>query len=335
MVLMGRARHIGLFAQPGRTDVAAALAALQRVGMARKAYQPFNQLSGGERQMVVIGRALVSEAQVLILDEPSSTLDLRNQFLILSWLRQLSKREGLTVIFTTHHPHHALAIADVALLMLGGDRFELGTAAEVLTESRLSALYGVPLKRLTFVHDGQSFETVVPALGPQDVSMVAEQSDGGPQSKPRRREVSQLLHPPVIAVPAEFVPVTTTSDVIPPDRAIAEPPSPQPEAEKKRPVMPADYVASLAQRLASVKHYPALARQAREQGTVTLSFELERSGRLLSWHIDRGSGFVALDEEVRRIVVSAAPFPPFPKVMDKPSETFVVPIEFPLDHNGS
>jgi len=164
MVLMGRARQIGLFAQPTAKDEDAAMASLERFKMADFAQHPFHELSGGERQLVIFARAMVSEAEILILDEPTSALDLRNQIKVLDWITRLSNEHNLTVLFTTHHPHHALAVADDALLMLGGSQYAHGPAGEVLNEENLHALYGVDLKLLTFEHKGVPHQTLVPVL---------------------------------------------------------------------------------------------------------------------------------------------------------------------------
>jgi iron complex transport system ATP-binding protein len=176
MVLMGRAKHVGLFAQPSRKDAEAALAALDRFALAGLADRPFHELSGGQRQMVIFARALVAEARILILDEPTSSLDLRNQALIIDWIARLAHEDGLTVVFTTHHPHHALAVADAALLMLGERDYASGPARTVLTEANLLALYGVPLKRLSFDHGGRTVETFAPIFLP----LVAD----GPSRRP-------------------------------------------------------------------------------------------------------------------------------------------------------
>jgi iron complex transport system ATP-binding protein len=164
MVLMGRARQVGLFSQPSAQDEEAAMASLDRFGIAHFAKHSFQELSGGERQLVIFARALVSEAEILILDEPTSALDLKNQIKVLDWITRLSHQDGLTVLFTTHHPHHALAVADNALLMMGGAKFAQGLAGEVLNEENLHALYGVDLKLLSFEHKGTSHETLVPVL---------------------------------------------------------------------------------------------------------------------------------------------------------------------------
>jgi iron complex transport system ATP-binding protein len=164
MVLIGRARQVGLFSQPSAEDEEAAMVSLERFGIAHFAKHPFHELSGGERQLVIFARALVSEADILILDEPTSALDLKNQIVVLDWINRLSRESGLTVLFTTHHPHHALAVADNALLMLGGSKYASGPASRVLSEGNLRALYGVDLRLLSFEHQGVSHETLVPVL---------------------------------------------------------------------------------------------------------------------------------------------------------------------------
>ncbi len=175
MVLMGRAKKVGLFAQPSARDEEAALAALERFGMADYAHRPFHEMSGGQRQLVIFARALVAEAQVLMLDEPTSALDLKNQAMVLGWIDALSRRDGLTIVMTTHHPHHALAVADDALLMLGVDDYVAGPAKSGLTQENLGKLYGVPMKRVTFEHQGRRIETLTP------IHVLADARVAGPR----------------------------------------------------------------------------------------------------------------------------------------------------------
>lgn len=165
MVLMGRARSVGLFSVPAVTDEEAAWQALAKLKLEDLADRPFDELSGGQRQLVIFARALATEADILILDEPTSALDLSNQGIILAWLAHVAREEGLTVVFTTHHPHHAYAVADSTLLMLGEQDFIFGPTAEVMTEEHLRQLYGVELKRLRFEHQGQMRETFIPVYG--------------------------------------------------------------------------------------------------------------------------------------------------------------------------
>ncbi len=178
MVLMGRARRIGLFAQPSKHDEAAARAALGRFGIAGLAERGFHELSGGERQLVIFARALVAEADVLILDEPTSALDLRNQKLILDWMIRLAHDDGMTLMFATHHPHHALAVADDAMLMLGESDYVIGPTGAVLSELNLCAMYGVDLRRLSFEHNGRLVETLVPVLVSQQQSGDLQEACG-------------------------------------------------------------------------------------------------------------------------------------------------------------
>lgn len=145
IVLMGRARHIALFGTPGPADVEKAMAALDATGMADYAARSIGSLSGGERQLVLIARALAGENDVLLLDEPASALDLKNQDVVLSLLGRLADGQKLAIAFTTHQPNHATAIADRVLLMLPDTQTLFGPTEVVMTESSLEALYGVPV----------------------------------------------------------------------------------------------------------------------------------------------------------------------------------------------
>lgn len=142
VVLMGRARQVRLYSSPTASDTEAARAALERVGIAHLAARDYGALSGGERQMVLIARALVSGCDALVLDEPASALDLRNQAQILSVLRSLAD-EGMAVVMTTHHPDHALHIAERSMLMVDGDDRRVGDSRDLLSGDQLTTMYGV------------------------------------------------------------------------------------------------------------------------------------------------------------------------------------------------
>ena len=151
IVLMGRARHIPLFGTPGVTDVEKAMAALDATGMADYAARSIGSLSGGERQLVLIARALAGENDVLLLDEPASALDLKNQDIVLSLLGRLANGQKLAIAFTTHQPNHAAAIADKVLLMLPNTQTLFGRIDAVMTEERLEALYGIPVRAVRLI----------------------------------------------------------------------------------------------------------------------------------------------------------------------------------------
>ena len=160
MVLMGRAGRIGTFSLPGRRDHAAAERAMDRVGVAHLADRPFPQLSGGEQQLVLIARAVASGSPVMVLDEPATGLDLRNQGQVLVLVRALVS-EGMSVLFTTHHPDHALFVADSVVLMHDRDTVRSGPVEDLLTDGNLSSLYGVPVSSVRAEAGGTRRRTLV------------------------------------------------------------------------------------------------------------------------------------------------------------------------------
>lgn len=165
MVLMGRSRFIGRFDTPRAADLAVAEACLEEVGLSAAAGQRYDRLSGGQRQLVLLARALATDCKAMVLDEPASALDLANQGIMLRLLLRLARERGLAILFTTHDPDHALGIADQALLMLEAGAHLCGPASDVLSEAHLERLYAVPVRRLPWRHDGEHGETVVPLHG--------------------------------------------------------------------------------------------------------------------------------------------------------------------------
>jgi iron complex transport system ATP-binding protein len=141
VVEMGRAPHLGWSAMPGREDAVIVQRALDRLGIGHLARRLYPELSGGERQLVMIARALAQAPALLILDEPTSHLDFANQAGVLELVRGLAD-EGLAIVMTTHDPDHAFLIADQVLVMSREGKSCVGAVTEVLTEERLSATYG-------------------------------------------------------------------------------------------------------------------------------------------------------------------------------------------------
>jgi iron complex transport system ATP-binding protein len=144
-VLMGRAARLSTFARPGPADEAAASEALARLGIAALAARPVTELSGGERQLVLVARALAQQAPVLILDEPTASLDFGNRARVLAEIDRL-RGSGLTIVFSTHEPDHALAHADRALLLADGRTLALDVVERALTAENVERLYRVPVR---------------------------------------------------------------------------------------------------------------------------------------------------------------------------------------------
>jgi iron complex transport system ATP-binding protein len=144
MVLMGRTAHLGLLARPGARDAAVADQALQRLGIAHLADRSVHRMSGGERQLVLIARALAQQPRAVLLDEPTASLDFGNQGMVMRAIRALAD-EGLGVLFTTHDPNQARRCADTALLLREGRVLAQGPVAGVVTAEHLRALYGAPV----------------------------------------------------------------------------------------------------------------------------------------------------------------------------------------------
>ena len=144
MVEMGRVAHLGAFTRPSRADTAKARNALEQLGLGAMALRRCSEVSGGERQLALIARALVTGAPFLVLDEPAAHLDYGNQRRLLDEVARL-RDGGVGVLFCSHDPAHALRVADRVLLLERGTVLAQGAAAEVLTPENLGRLYGVPV----------------------------------------------------------------------------------------------------------------------------------------------------------------------------------------------
>lgn len=148
VVLMGRARHIALFSQPQEEDERQVLNALALLNITPLADTLFSTLSGGQQQLVMIARALVSASQNILLDEPCSALDLGNQQTVLQLISNLAHLQSRTVMFTTHDPTHALQVASHTLLLLPNGQWLAGTTAEIVQEDNLQRAYGVVVRKI-------------------------------------------------------------------------------------------------------------------------------------------------------------------------------------------
>lgn len=143
-VLMGRSPHISLFSKPSREDERRALEILQELGILALADRPTNEISGGERQLVLIARALMQDAKLLILDEPTSFLDYSNQLLVLEKTYELVKK-GYACLYSTHNPDLALAYSTRVLAMDKGKIAFSMKPEELEGSNALSSIYKRPL----------------------------------------------------------------------------------------------------------------------------------------------------------------------------------------------
>lgn len=142
VVLMGRVAHMGLFAAPSARDRTTAAAAIDRLGLGALADTPYTQISGGERQLTLIARALAQEASLVVMDEPTANLDFGNQVRVLERIRALAEA-GTGVLLSTHDPDHAFLCADRVAMLCDGALVACGTPDVEMTAARLRQLYGV------------------------------------------------------------------------------------------------------------------------------------------------------------------------------------------------
>jgi iron complex transport system ATP-binding protein len=153
-VLLGRAPYLSPLELPGKADRQIAYEALRSIGLDHLKDRPAPSLSGGELQLAMVARALAQEPRILLLDEPTSHLDLSNRDRILGILSALAKR-GVTIIFTTHDPNLVATTADYVVLLRQGAILAAGALATTLTAEHLSATYGIAVQVIRL--DGQLF----------------------------------------------------------------------------------------------------------------------------------------------------------------------------------
>ncbi|MGI6434387.1 MAG: ABC transporter ATP-binding protein [Syntrophomonadaceae bacterium] len=145
VVRMGRAPHLGLFQAPSQQDTEMARSIMEEMGIGHLAAQRYTNISGGERQLVLIARTLCQEPEMILFDEPTSHLDFKNQALVLHTMNKLNSR-GLTIILTSHFPNHAWLLSSRVAMMGHNGFVAVGPVEEVMTEANLSDTYGIRVK---------------------------------------------------------------------------------------------------------------------------------------------------------------------------------------------
>lgn len=142
MVVMGRSQYIKFGYTPGKEEYQRAWQLLEEMGLSDYAHRSCNSLSGGQLQMVLIARALIKEPDILIMDEPESNLDMRNQLKVLEIMKKVAEERKVTVIINTHYPEHALRYTQKTLI-LGRDSYIFDDSEAAITEENISKYFKV------------------------------------------------------------------------------------------------------------------------------------------------------------------------------------------------
>ena len=145
VVLMARTAHLGIFGSPSRGDAAIAEDAMETLGVSHLAHARYTEISGGERQLVLIARALAQQSEFLVMDEPTSNLDFGNQVRVLRRIKELAGRK-LGLLMTTHFPDHAFLCASRVAVLKAGKLLAMGRPEEVITGRQLEGAYGVAVR---------------------------------------------------------------------------------------------------------------------------------------------------------------------------------------------
>ncbi len=148
-VLLGRAPYLPPLGMPTEADQEIAFEALEKVGISHLYNNSILGISGGERQLVLAARALTQRPQLLLLDEPTSHLDLSNKYRLIKILQKL-KEDGTTILMTTHEPDIALSLSDDTILMNKGQVVSYGSTTDVVNATNLTNIYSVPVKIIEY-----------------------------------------------------------------------------------------------------------------------------------------------------------------------------------------
>lgn len=146
MVVMGRAARLTKFRLPSIKDYHEAEAALDGLGIADLAGRFFNELSGGEKQLVLLARALFQDTHILLLDEPTSHLDFRNQFMLMDVILDVTKKKHLATLISLHDPNLAARYCDRMVMLKAGRLYKEGLKDDVFEQDTLEAVYGMKVR---------------------------------------------------------------------------------------------------------------------------------------------------------------------------------------------
>ena len=162
MVTMGRSAHLGTFSQPTKEDEKIALEAMESCGITWLKDKLCTQMSGGELQMVLIARALTANPQMLVLDEPESNLDFKNQLIILNVIEKLAREKNICAIVNTHFPAHAMKIGTKALILNKNSAPLFGKTSEIINEDNMRRTFNVQVHINEFDYENRHYRSVEP-----------------------------------------------------------------------------------------------------------------------------------------------------------------------------
>jgi len=145
VVVMGRTAHLDTLASPGKKDYKIAEETIESLEMGYLKDSSYTEISGGERQMVLIARALAQQPKILVMDEPTSNLDFGNQTRVLNQINKLKERD-IGIIMTSHFPDHAFLCSSKVVLMQKGKIYHIGDSKDTVTEENLRKTYGIEVK---------------------------------------------------------------------------------------------------------------------------------------------------------------------------------------------
>lgn len=152
MVLMGTTHQISTFSTPGKKQIERAEQALQRMGIEHLYNRGFSMISGGERQLTMIARALAQNAHILIMDEPTANLDFGNQIKVLTQIKSLAN-DGYTIVQSTHNPDQTFLFSDSVLALKNGEVFAWGKPADVVNQELIKSLYDIDIEMHSLYDD--------------------------------------------------------------------------------------------------------------------------------------------------------------------------------------
>ncbi|MBN2169224.1 MAG: ABC transporter ATP-binding protein, partial [Actinobacteria bacterium] len=146
MVIMGKAPHLGLLSSPGRKERDEAASIMESLGISHLKNSHYAEMSSGEKQMTLLGRAVMQNTPLLLLDEPTSHLDIKNQHIVMEMVKEIARNGDRTLFITIHDPNLALKYCDYVIMVGDGKLHAEGPTSSVMTDDNLSTIYGMKIR---------------------------------------------------------------------------------------------------------------------------------------------------------------------------------------------